>query len=196
MQSEQPNIYEQVFACWLAENHIPFAPVDQTKRFRAWNKSAAAQAARMSFPRRRESSDMIKNFDFLIRPDSPSPLLAEVKGRTFHGTSLAGLKGLDGWVTFEDVAALSYWLDCFQKDKPRATAVFVFIFRLEKVDVELDGLAAYHFDHERFLLLAIPLEQYRECMKPRSPKWQTVTAPADDFRRWAAPAEKLIKNNL
>ena len=173
MQFEQANIYEQVFACWLVENHIPFVGVDQTKRFNC-------------------QCEDIKNFDFLLHPDSANPILTEVKGRTFHGSSLVGLKGLDGWVTFEDAQALSYWLGCFQKEKPEAKAVFVFVFRLEQIDVETDGRCVYDFGDQRFLLLAVPLGWYRACMKPRSPKWQTVSVPAEDFRRYAVPVRDII----
>lgn len=175
MQSEQGNIYEQVFACWLAENHIPFIEVNQTKRFSHYRQD-------------------IKNFDFSVRPDSATPLLVEVKGRTFHGASLAGLKGLDGWVTFEDVGALSYWLGCFQEKKPGAKAVFVFVFRLKQIDVETDGWCVYDYGGERFLLLVVPLGRYRACMKPRSPKWQTVMVGAEDFRRYAVPIEEILRN--
>ena len=173
MQSEQPNIYEQVFACWLTENHIPFVDVDQSKRF--------------SHPQQD-----IKNFDVLIRPDSDSPLLVEVKGRTFHGSSLAGLKALDGWVTFEDVQSLSYWRDCFQSQKPDTQAIFVFVFCLEQIDIETDGHPVYDFDNRRFLLLAVPLEHYRACMKQRSPRWQTVTVSAEDFRQYAVPIKEIL----
>ena len=173
MQFEQGKIYEQVFACWLAEYHIEFIEVDQSKRFNCQQED-------------------IKNFDFLVHPDSANPLLVEVKGRTFHGMSLAGLKGLDGWATFEDVESLGFWLGVFQKEKPSAKAVFVFVFRLEQIDVETDGLCVYDFDGKRFLLLAVPLEAYRACMKPRSPKWQTVTLAAEDFREYAVPVEQML----
>jgi len=86
MKSDQANLYEQAFECFLTENKIPFIWVDQSKR-----------------PEFFESS--VKNFDFLLHPDSQSPILVELKGRTFKGDSLAGLKGLDGWATFEDVQA-------------------------------------------------------------------------------------------
>jgi len=45
----------------------------------------------------------------------------EVKGRTFHGTSLSGLKGLDGWVTFEDVQGLSELAGAFAAQKNAGT---------------------------------------------------------------------------
>ncbi|MBC8378151.1 MAG: HYExAFE family protein [Planctomycetes bacterium] len=173
MQSEQPNIYEQVFACWLSENRIPFQSVEQLKRFT-------------------DQQADIKNFDFLIAGDTAFPVLVELKGRTFHGASLAGLKGLDGWVTLEDVEALSYWQSFFQREKPGSRAFFVFVFRLEQIDVETDGQAVYDFENDRFLLLSVPLERYRACMKQRSPKWQTVTVSAEDFRRYAMPVRDVF----
>lgn len=175
MRSEQVNIYEQVFACWLAENHIPFVDVDQTKRFCPEKPG-------------------VKNFDFLIRPESDNPLLVEVKGRTCRCDSLAGLKGLDGWVTFEDVQALAYWQGCFQLEKPAAAAVFVFVFALEQIDIETDGQAVYDFGDGRYLLLAVGLQDYRNSMKPRSPRWRTVTVGADDFRNYAVPVRDVFFN--
>ena len=173
MQFEQSNVYEEVFACWLRERHINFVDVNQSKRF-----SIEQQG--------------VKNFDFLLRPRSKRPLLAEVKGRTFHGRSLAGLKGLDGWVTLEDVESLTYWQQRFQQDKPEAKGVFVFVFAVEQIDVETDGQPVYDFDGRRFLLLAVPLEHYHACMKQRSPKWQTVTLSAENFRRYAIPVEQTL----
>lgn len=173
MQFDQGNIYEEVFACWLAEHHITFVDINQSKRFSVQQQD-------------------VKNFDFLLRPRSKKPLLAEVKGRTFHGSTLAGLKGLDGWVTLEDVESMTYWQQRFQQEKPAAAAVFVFVFALEQIDVETDGQPVYDFDGRRFLLLAVPLEHYRAYMKQRSPKWQTVTLSAADFRRYAVPVEKII----
>jgi hypothetical protein len=170
---EEANIYERVVACWLQENHIPFVDVDQSKRFCPDQQG-------------------VKNFDFLIRPESASPVLVEVKGRTCRSESLAGLKGLDGWVTFEDVQALAYWQGCFQMKKPAARAVFVFVFALEQIDIETDGQAVYDFGGGRYLLLAVTLQDYRACMKPRSPRWQTVTVAAGDFRKHAVPVRDVF----
>ncbi len=174
MKSEQANIYEQALECFLAENKLPFVWIDQSKCL--------------------ESADgPVKNFDFLIRPESDAPLLIELKGRTFKGSSLAGLKGLDGWVTFEDVQSLSHWLDQFRKDTPATQAIFVFAFRFANIDIETDGWPHYDYSGERFLFLAIPLQKYANTMKIRSPKWQTVVMNAKDFRRHAIPIEKMLK---
>jgi len=174
MQTEQSNLYEQAFECFLAENKLPFIWIDQSKR-----------------PEFQDGP--VKNFDFLIDPNSDSPVLVELKGRTFKGNSLTGLKGLDAWTTFEDVQSLKHWHSVFTSEKPKSRTVFVFAFQFANIDVETDGLPVYDWDDKRFLFLAVPLDKYAETMKVRSPKWQTVTMNAEDFRQWAIPIEKLLK---
>ena len=171
---DRATLYEQAFECFLAEKKRPFIWIDQSKC--------------LEF-----QGGPVKNFDFLICPDTDSPVLVELKGRTFKGTSLAGIKGLDGWVTFADVRSLSHWLDPFQKDTPAARAVFVFAFRFANIDIETDGWDVYDYSGERFLFLAIPLQKYASAMKIRSPKWQTVVLPAEDFRQHAVRVNELIK---
>jgi hypothetical protein len=173
MRSEAINLYEQVFESWLREQKIAYKSVVQTQRIET-------------------PADSVKNFDFLLWPGSPAPMLVELKGRTFHGSSLAGRRGLDSWVTFEDVQALSYWLDAFSRKTPDARAVFVFLFRLEQIDIESDGLEIYEYQGGRFVMLSVALERYRRAMKQRSPKWQTVMLPADEFRRSAVPVTELF----
>ena len=170
---EQANLYEQAFECFLTENKLSFIWIDQSKCLEL-------------------NDGPVKNFDFLIYPESRSSVLVELKGRTFKGTSLAGIKGLGGWVTFEDVQSLSHWLDQFQKEAPTAQAVFVFAFRFENIDIETDGWDVYDYSGERFLFLAIPLQKYADTMKIRSPKWQTVVLPAKDFRQHAVPASDIL----
>ena len=175
MQADQTNEYEQAFASFLTENKIPFVWVDQSTR-----------------PQFQDAT--VKNFDFLLYPDSQCPVLVELKGRTFKGDSLAGLKGLDGWATFEDVQALSQWLARLCSDYPASQAFFVFAFRFANIDVETDGRAIYDYAGRQYLFLAIPLEKYAAAMKIRSPKWQTVTLPADDFRQAVVSLNEIINH--
>lgn len=176
MRTETVNLYEQVFESWLREQKIAFQSVVQTQRI----ETPAAS---------------IKNFDFLLWPDSPAPVLVELKGRTFHGSSLVALRGLDSWVTFEDVEALAYWRDRYVQATPQTRAVFVFVYQCVQVDIETDGWPVYDFGPRRFILLFAPLDDYRRRMKCRSPKWQTVMLPADDFRRVAKPIDELLKHD-
>jgi hypothetical protein len=175
MQKDQTNPYEQAFESFLTENKIPFVWVDQSTRLQFHDAG-------------------VKNFDFLLYPDSQYPILVELKGRTFKGDSLAGLKGLDGWVTFEDVQALTQWLARFCWDYPAAQAFFVFAFRFANIDVETDGQPVYDYAGKRFLFLVVPLEKYAAAMKIRSPRWQTVNLPAEDFRQATVPLNKIINH--
>lgn len=175
MQSEQANMYEQAFTAWLTEHHVPFIIIDQSKRFSL-------------------ADEGVKNFDFLVFPDSDCPVLVEMKGRTFHGSTLAGLKGLDGWVPFEDIQALTHWQGVFEREKGDCEAVFVFAFVFEQIDVETDGHAVYDFDGRRYLLLATSLDDYKAAMKPRSEKWQTVTVSAADFRQITVPVTESFNH--
>ncbi|MHC5083412.1 MAG: HYExAFE family protein [Planctomycetota bacterium] len=174
MQTERGNLYEQAFESWLGEHKIPFRLIDQTHNGQSGETT-------------------IKSFDFLIYPNSQMPVLVELKGRTYEGTNLAGLKGLDAWVTYEDVEALSYWHDEFSKDAPGVKAIFVFLFRFANVEVETDGWEIYEAGDDQFLILAIDVEKYQQCMKSRSPKWKTVTMAAEDFRQYAKPVKEIIK---
>ena len=70
MQTDQANLYEQAFECFLAENKLPFVWIDQSKCLEY-------------------QSGPVKNFDFLVKPDSDSAILIELKGRTFKARRFA-----------------------------------------------------------------------------------------------------------
>lgn len=174
MQTAQTNHYEAAFADWLAERRIPYVPISQMRRL--------------------ETADgQIKSFDFLLWPRSPHPALAEVKGRTFRGVSLAGLRGLDCWITDEDIGALQRWQELFRPEHPGCRGVFVFIFQLEHVDVDTDGLELFTADGRRYVFFAVEADLYRSRSKRRSPRWRTVTLAAEDFRRIAVPMDRFVE---
>ena len=162
--------YEQVFENWLVENRVQYMVVDQQKR--------------RIFARSR-----IKSFDFLLYPADSAPVIAEVKGRKFKGKSIAALARLECWVTMEDVRGLIRWEQVFADG---FEAVFIFAYEFENVDVETDGREVYDFQNSRYMFYAVRLDYYREFMKVRSPKWQTVTLPADKFRQCAVQMQKRL----
>jgi len=166
------NQYEQVFENWLIDNRLRYVAVDQHKR---------AVFARSK----------IKSFDFLIYPATSDLeiIIAEVKSRKFAGKSLAKLAGFQSWVTMDDVRGLIRWEQVFGTGY---TGAFVFAYRLEKIDVELDGREIYEFEQSRYLFLLVKLDDYRVFMTIRSPKWQTVTLPAKDFRACVKPVKEIL----
>lgn len=167
------NQYERAFDAWLRDMRIPCHVMDQTCR-------------------REFYYDKIKSFDFAICPAGGNLTLIDVKGRLFRGTSLAGLKGLQCWVTREDIHGLEEWQGILAVRQP-ADAAFVFVYGLEQIDVETDGLPVFEYDGGRYVFFIIRLQDYRSAMKQRSPRWQTVYLGADDFRRMACPLEEWIE---
>jgi hypothetical protein len=177
MKELSPNHYERAFENWLIDNHIQYIAVDEHKRT-AFGHSK------------------IKSFDFLLYPRNQQMIIAEVKGRLFKGASFAKLAGFECWVTAEDIDGLVRWQEIFSTGRHTAglghKAVFVFAYKMEKIDVDFDGRDIYDFDGHRYVFFAVNLDDYREFMKRRSPKWQTVTLPADKFRQCAVQMQNLL----
>ncbi|MHC4423728.1 MAG: HYExAFE family protein, partial [Planctomycetota bacterium] len=104
-------------------------------------------------------------------------------------TSFAKLTSFECWVTADDVDGLARWQQVFGPDH---TAVFVFAYKIENIDVDFDGRDVYDFAQDRYIFFAVKLDDYRKFMKRRSPKWQTVTLPADKFRQCAVQMQNLL----
>jgi len=170
MREAAPNHYEKAFAGWLIENQVDFVPAaDQHKPV--------------------YEASGLKSFDFLVCPTSGKKIIAEVKGRRFKGTSLAGLPRLECWVTTDDVDGLAAWQKILGDDYE---ADFVFAYRVQNVDVDFDGREIFEFNENKYLFLGVRLTDYTQYMKQRSPKWKTITLPADKFRFCASPVKRLF----
>lgn len=165
------NHYEQAFASWLNDNKLRFITVDQHKR------ATFAKAK-------------IKSFDFIISlPKQQLTVLAEVKGRIFKGTSLKKQTNLQCWITMEDIKGLCKWRDIFGS---KYSANLIFVYQIEKPDVDTDGNETYHFAGRRYFFYLVPLEDYTENMVLRSTKWKTVSMPANKFRQCAQQASLAL----
>ncbi len=171
MKHPGTNHYARAFQSWLDENKVKYIAVDQSKR--------------VAF-----AANRIKSFDFLLYPNSETAVLTELKGRKFKGDSLAGLKNLQNWVTADDVKGLMSWEKIF--DGTIANAVFVFTYMLEKIDVDSDGEEIYDFADNRYVFLAIELDDYRKNMMVRSPRWKTVYIPAKKFKNTAKSLRQFL----
>jgi hypothetical protein len=171
MRDEAANHYERAFEAWLIDHQVEYVRADEHKRI---------GAARQS----------VKNFDFLLYAPLGRRIIIEVKGRTFGGTSLVELKGLECWVTRDDVRGLGMWQRAFG---PGHEAAFVFAYRVANVDVDLDGHDALCLDQDWYAFFCVRIEDYRTHMRQRSPRWQTVTLSAGHFRRYATDLSALLR---
>ena len=170
MKNFHLNHYEKAFGNWLIDNHIQYIAVDERKR---------AALGRSN----------IKSFDYLIYPPNQQIIVAEVKGRKFSGTSFAKLTGFECWVTADDIEGLLRWQQVFG---PTHAAAFVFAYRIEKIDVDFDGRDVYDFNGSAYIFFCIKLDDYIRFIKIRSPKWKTVTLPAEKFRKCAVQMQSLL----
>ncbi|MHC5074617.1 MAG: HYExAFE family protein [Planctomycetota bacterium] len=170
MESTPANHYERAFENWLKDNRIQYLTIDENKR--------------AAF-----SHTKIKSFDFLICPPNQKIIIAEVKGRTFKGTTFENLKGFECWVTMDDVEGLSCWQQIYGSDYQ---AVFVFVYCIENVDIDFDGRQVFESDDYKYMFFALKLDEYQANMKLRSPKWRTVTLPAEKFRKYAIQMQELL----
>jgi hypothetical protein len=170
MKDYAPNHYERAFENWLIDNHIRYIKVDEHKK--------------AIFGRSK-----IKSFDFLLYHSNGQIIIAEVKGRRFKGTSLAKLTGLECWVTTEDIEGLTNWQKVFGSNHQ---TIFVFAYKTENIDVDFDGKDFFDFEANRYVFFCIKLDDYRRSMKRRSPKWQTVTLPAEQFRKCVVQIDELL----
>lgn len=170
MKRKSQNHYEKAFENWLKDNHIKYTAIDQSKRA-AFGKVK------------------LKSFDYLLYPADKPAIICEIKGRTFKGTSFENLTGLECWVSADDVDGLVQWQRVLGVS---GKAYFIFVYKIENVDVDFDGREVLTLDEKRYVFLAVALDDYRKNMKLRSPKWRTVTLPADKYRKYAVGLERLL----
>ncbi len=171
MRDSSINHYERAFENWLIDHCIQYVRADEHERIGSAQES-------------------VKNFDFLLHVDSDRRIIAEVKGRTFKGTSLAEMRGFDCWVTLDDVESLRMWQRVLGSGHE---AAFIFAYRVLNVDVDFDGRETLLLGQDRYVFLAVRVDDYALHMKRRSPKWRTVTLPAEKFREVAISLASLLR---
>ena len=157
--------YEAAFEDYLRSRGIPYVPVDEQKK--------------VIF-----SGARIKSFDFLLYRPGGATWLVDVKGRKFPYDTEANKRTWENWVTQDDLDGLTQWESTFGDG---FRAVFIFAYWLTS---EPDARLACHvhpFRDGQYAFMYISLADYKGHATRRSPKWDTLTVPAADFRRLAKP---------
>ena len=158
--------YEAAFEAFLRDRKIPYVAVDEAKR-------ALFANARL------------KSFDFVVYSKNGPNLLVDVKGRM--GRKRAGRGVFETWTTQRDVADLMQWEEVFGED---FKAILMFVYWIDAPLSPEPGM----FEHQDkwYWLMGIDLAEYRNHMRGRSPKWETVCLPAKEFRSLARPMETWL----
>ncbi|MDP9172961.1 MAG: HYExAFE family protein [Planctomycetota bacterium] len=158
--------YEAAFEAFLRDRAVPYVAVDETKR-------ALFANARL------------KSFDFVVYSQNGPNLLVDVKGRSCRNK--ASRSGFETWATEQDVADLTQWEQVFGNGY---RAMLSFVYWIEAPLSPEPGM----FEHRDkwYLMMGIHLDEYRDHMRRRSAKWETVCLGAQDFRSLARPLESWL----
>ncbi len=158
--------YEAAFEAFLREKGIPYVAVDEAK------KALFANAK-------------LKSFDFVVYSKNGPNLLVDVKGRSLRDR--AKRSGFETWATEQDVNDLLQWEQVFGQG---FTAVLTFVYWIDPPMHPEPGMFCHR--DRWYWLLGIDLAEYRNHMRRRSAKWETVSLPAADFRSLARPLESWL----
>ncbi len=158
--------YEQAFEAFLRVRRIPYVAVDERKR-------ALFAGANL------------KSFDFVVYSPQGRNLLVDIKGRRACG--VAAGKTLQNWATRRDIQDMLQWQQVFG---PGFQAVLMFLYWIETP--LFPSPAMFEFEQRWYQMLGVDLSGYREHMRCRSQRWQTVCLPSQTFRQLARPAEQWL----
>lgn len=158
--------YEAAFEALLRDRGIPCVAVDEAKR------AVFANAK-------------LKSFDFVVYSKTGVNLLADVKGRQMRGKSGAG--SFQTWTTKQDVDDLLQWEQVFGEG---FRAVLVFVYWIDPPLVPERGM--FQHGDRWYWMFGVELQEYRQYMRQRSAKWETVSLPLADFRSLARPIDDWL----
>jgi hypothetical protein len=164
---DRSNHYEAAFEAYLQWHRLCYVAVDETRR---------AMLGDMR----------VKNLDFIVYGPSGARLLVDVKGRRFPGGSPGRLRSVwECWSTQDDIDGLERWTQLFG---PGYQGLLVFVYQLLPiVTLPEDTEDLWTWRGRRYLLRAVPVEEYRQRMRVRSPRWGTVGLPGAVFRELVRP---------
>jgi len=158
--------YEAAFEAFLRDKGIPYVAVDEAK------KALFSDAK-------------LKSFDFVVYSKNGRNLLVDVKGRQLRNRT--GRSGFETWATEQDVTDLMQWEQVFGEG---FKAILTFVYWIDPPLSPEPGM--FEFRERWYLLMGIDLEEYRNHMRRRSAKWETVSLPAQDFRSLARPLDSWL----
>jgi hypothetical protein len=136
------------------------------------------------------SGARIKSFDFLVYPPSGHNLIVDVKGRKFPYDSGGSRRYWENWVSRADLDGLAEWERAFGKGY---RAVLIFTYLLGGPEQRWPEGPAHPFRGQQYAFLSVAAKQYAEHVRTRSGKWNTVSVPAEVFRKLVQPLAELIE---
>jgi hypothetical protein len=164
---DRGNHYEAAFEAYLRDARLAYVAVDESRRASL-------------------DDEPVKSLDFIVYGLGDVRLLIDVKGRKFPGGSKEKRSFVwQNWSTKQDVDGLERWEQRFG-DGYSGLLVFAYCI-LPVVDLPPGTPDLWHFRGRRYLFRAIPVAEYKQDMRLRSAKWETVHLPGAAFREKVRP---------
>ena len=127
----------------------------------------------------------LKSMDFVVYSEQSANLLVDVKGRR----CATGSRCWENWTTEEDICSLMQWETVFGTG---FKGLLVFAYELGSVrDAEQHSLV-WELRGRRYAFYGIWVQDYAQAMYRRSRSWQTVSLPAQDFRKLRQPLLEVL----
>ena len=164
---DRSNHYEAAFEAYLQWHKLCYVGVDEARR------------AMMGETR-------VKSLDFIVYGTAGARLVVDVKGRRFPtGPKEKPRRVWECWSTQEDIDGLQRWAEL---SGPGYRGLLVFAYLLApEVALPDDTDDLWTWRGRRYLLRAIPVDEYQPHMRVRSPRWGTVSLPTPIFRQLVRP---------
>jgi hypothetical protein len=109
----------------------------------------------------------------------------DVKGRKLRDPE--SRSGFETWSPEQDIHDLMEWEQVFGEG---FKAVLSFVYEIAPPLSPEPGMFQHH--DRWYWILGVELAEYRNHMRRRSAKWETVSLPAAEFRSLARPLESWL----
>lgn len=161
--------YEAAFEDYLRGRQTAYVAVDEAKR-------AAFRDAKL------------KSFDFIVYSATHTNWLADIKGRRWAARRGATRPAWENWVTQADLDGLTQWQEVFGTG---FRAMLVFAYWID-TDADPPAEIVHRFRELRYVFVGVPLDEYSQHARVRSPKWGTVNLPTAEFARLVRPLTQWL----
>ena len=181
--TKRDNHYEAAFEAYLRARTIPYVAVDETRRSLTLPPAGSGESGEQS---------SLKSLDFIVSPLSSrgerlGSWLVDIKGRRFP--SGRAKQYWKNWSTADELRSLAHWESLFAG---QFQSLLVFAFNVVGDQAPLPAEQLFEFRGGLYGFLGIRLDHYAGWSRVLSPKWQTVTIPAKQFRALAKPCDELF----
>lgn len=165
------NHYEVAFEAFLRERGVATLPIIEARRSYL-------------------DDSEVKSPDFLVVGPADIRYVVDVKGRKFPGRGLRSHKVWENWSPRSDIEGLSRWATRFG---PGFRGVLAFVYHiLPEVALSYGTPDQFAFRNRLYLIRGVTVTDYRDAMRPRSPKWGTVHLTKDAFRGVVKPFSHFL----